>query len=145
VCRRFLAEEAEGQKAEVMSAVWEGPMKRKTLEQLRGVRCHADAAGLASTHPNLAEFMTCAAFDGDGKLEPREAPTITVWCQGGQWKASVKDRAEGLVMWLASETWAELWQMIDLFALEPDAPWRHDEGTFQGKRVKKSLDRNGSA
>lgn len=112
-------------------------MKRKTIEQLVGVRVHANPGGLADTHPHLAEFLTAATFEVDGKHEPREAPTITVWCAAGQWRASVKDRAEGLVMWLSSETWAELWQMVDLFVLEADAPWRHDEGALNGKRVKK--------
>lgn len=112
-------------------------MKRKTVEQLVGVRVHASPSGLAETHPNLAEFLTAATFETDGKHEPREAPTVTAWCAGGQWKVSIKDRAEGLVMWLSSESWAELWQMADLFVLEPDAPWRHDEGVLLGKRAKK--------
>lgn len=112
-------------------------MRRKTLEQLVGIRVHGSPAGLAETHPNMAEFMTAATFEQDGKTEPRESPTLTVWCAGGQWKASVKDRAEGLVMWLSAETWAELLQMVDLFVMEVAAPWRHDEGALNGKRVKK--------
>lgn len=111
-------------------------MKRKSLEQLRGVRLHGDPKGLVESYPHLAEFMTAAAFENDGKLDRRESPTITVWCSGGQWRASVKDRAEGLVMWLSAETWCELWQMVELFVMEADAPWRHDEGERQGKRVK---------
>lgn len=112
-------------------------MKRKSVEQLVGVRVHASPAGLASTHPNLAEFMTAAVFEDEGKPAARESPTVTVWCAGGQWKASVKDRAEGLVLWLSAESWAELWQMVDLFVMEGDAPWRHDEGALNGKRLKK--------
>lgn len=137
VCRPFAALDADSQKAQLMESIWEGPMKRKTLEQLAGVRLHADPKGLLETHPSLAEFMTAATFEGSDKVERRESPTLTVWCAGGQWKASVKDRAEGLVMWLSSETWSGLLQMIDLFVLEVDAPWRHDEGELNGKRVRK--------
>lgn len=134
--RRFIAAAADGQRAEVMDTVWEGPMKRKTIEQLAGVRTHADPKGLVDTYPDLAEFMTVAVFETDGKLDRRESPTLTVWCAGGQWKCAVKDRAEGLVMWLSAETWMQLLQMVDLFVLDDGAPWRHDEGERQGRRVK---------
>jgi hypothetical protein len=137
VCSQFVAENAALQKAQLMARLWEGPMKRKSLEELKGIRLHADPVGLCEIYPSLAEFMTVATFESDGKVERREAPTVTTWCSGGQWKCSVKDRAEGLVLWLSAESWVQLLQMIEMFVLEPSAPWRHDEGEFNGKRVKK--------
>lgn len=112
-------------------------MKRKDRSECPGLATHASARGLTELYPNLSEFMTAAQFEGDG--DRREAPTITVWASGGQWKASVKDRAEGLVMWLSADSWAELWQMVDLMCLESTAPWRHDDPSHDrnGKRVKK--------
>lgn len=111
-------------------------MKRKDVNAMAGARVHAAPGALAETHPNLAEFMTAAVFGENGTLEQREAPTITVWCSGGQWRASVKDRAEGLVLFVAAESWPELWQMIDLFVMEESAPWRHDEGSLPRLRKK---------
>ena len=133
---RFRTEGFEAQKAEVMASVWEGPMKRKTLEMLKGVKLHADPGGGLDQYPHMAEFMTSALFESENGMDRRESPTLTIWCAGGQWKASIKDRAEGLVMWLSAETWQQLLQMIDLFVLEPDAPWRHDEGEQKGKRTR---------
>lgn len=123
-------------RAEVMELVWRGPMKRKDISAMAGARVHAAPGKLADTHPNLAEFMTAAVFGEDGQLENREAPTLTVWCAGGQWRASAKDRAEGLVLFVAAESWSELFQMLDLFVLEESAPWRHDEGTLPRKKQK---------
>lgn len=135
-CVPFLAVDGQQQKEQLMARIWEGPMKRKDVETMLGVRVHASPGGLKESYPNLAEWMTCAVFEGNGKLESRESPTMTVWCAGGQWRASLKDRAEKLVMWLSAESWLELMQMIELFVLEADAPWRNDEGDRQGKRVK---------
>lgn len=112
-------------------------MKRRNKAECPGLVVHATDKGLADTHPSLAEFMTAAAYENeDGR---RESPTVTVWCAGGQWKASIKDRAEGLVMWLSAETWADLWALVEMLVLEDSAPWRHDEQGHErnGKRVKK--------
>lgn len=136
VCRPFRAVGPESQKAEIVNTIWEKEVKRKAASELPGVRLHASTQGLLELLPNLAEFMTAATFESEGKVDRREAPTITIWCTGGQWKASIKDRAEGLVMWLSAESALELLQMADLFVLESSAPWRHDEGEQKGKRVK---------
>lgn len=123
--------------AEVWSLVWGETMKRKEQDKLTSLVSHASTAWIADAFPNLAEFMTSAVWD-DSK-ERREAPTLTIWAQSGLWKCSVKDKAEGLVMWLSAETVQELMQLIELYVLEPDAPWRHDElsNPRVGKRVEK--------
>lgn len=111
-------------------------MKRRDPSTVPGLATHASPVGLVDQFPNLAEFMTCAAFEDNAR---RESPTVTIWAQAGQWKASVKDRAESLVMWLSAEKLPELLQMLELFVLEAEAPWRIDEyGSDQkGKRAKK--------
>lgn len=112
-------------------------MKRKDLAKMKAPLLHADPDGLTQAFPKLAEFMTAATWDG--AKDRRESPTITVWATGGTWRASVKDRAEGLVMWLSAPCIGELLTMLETFVLSPDAPWRHDEQGHerQGKRVKK--------
>lgn len=110
-------------------------MKRRDPSQTPGLNRHAQCVYLAKEFPNLNEFLTAATFDDGAR---REGPTLTFWCAGGQFKANVKDRAEGQVLWLSAGSWLELLQMIELMVLESDAPWRHDdqEHDRNKKRVK---------
>lgn len=112
-------------------------MKRKDRAKLVGAERHASPGALLEAFPNLGEFLTAGTFDGTD--DRREAPTVTLWAQGGLWKLSVKDRAEGLVMWLTAEKLLELLQLLELYCLEPEGPWRHDEQQHerQGKRIQK--------
>jgi hypothetical protein len=112
-------------------------LKRKDVSKIPGTLKHASGEQLVKTYPRLAEFMTAAVFDG-GK-ETREAPTVTFWCGGGLWRASVKDREESLVLWLSAESPTQLLALLDEFCLNPTAPWRHDDvqDERKGKRVKK--------
>jgi len=112
-------------------------MKRKDLSKSKSSLLHADPEGLAKTFPKLSEFLTAATFEGS--KDRRESPTITFWATGGTWRVSVKDRAEGLVLWLSAPSVMELLSMLEDFVLSTEAPWRHDDQAHQrdGKRVKK--------
>jgi len=112
-------------------------MKRKDLAKSKSALLHADPEGLSKSFPKLAEFLTAATFEGS--KDRRESPTLTIWATAGTWRASVKDRAEGLVLWLSAPHLLELLGMLEDFCLSPEAPWRHDEQGHQreGKRVKK--------
>lgn len=112
-------------------------MKRKDSSSMKSLVTHASGSGLVEQFPNLAEFMTCAVFEGSN--ERRDAPTLTFWAQGGLWKAAVKDKAEGLVMFLSAETFLDLVQLIELYVLEAEGPWRYDElaSPQKGKRVER--------
>jgi len=112
-------------------------MKRKDLSKSKSSLLHADPDGLAQTFPKFAEFLTAATFEGS--KERRESPTVTFWALGGTWRASIKDRAEGLVLWLSAPNVGELLAMIEEFVLSAEAPWRHDQEGHNrdGKRVKK--------
>jgi len=132
-----LSEGVDNQIAEIWSLIWGDLMKNKNLAKNGSPLTHAEAAELKAAFPNLPEFMTAATYDG-GK-ERRESPTVTFWCTAGTWRASVKDRAEGLVLWLSAPSVKELLTMLDDFVLSEAAPWRHDEQSHErnGKRVKK--------
>jgi len=124
-------------KRRIAARLWEDDaMKRKAIDKGKRVRQLADPAGLDKTHPRLAEWMTCGWFE-DTK-EPRLGPTLTLWCVGGEWRGSLKDRAEQLVCWMSAPTYGELMEMADAFCQSGEAPWRHDEtGTPEkGKRAK---------
>lgn len=112
-------------------------MRKKDVSSMKSLVTHASPSGLMEKFPNIAEFMTAATFEGSS--ERRDAPTITFWALGGLWKASVKDKAEGLVMFLSADTFLELVQLIELYVLEAEAPWKYDEmnSPNKGKRVER--------
>lgn len=135
---RFVSGSGDDQLGEILRHQWRWPVKRKDTAKIASAKHHAAPGSLKKSHPQLSEFMTAALFDGeDGQ---RESPTVTVWCSGGLWRCSVKDRAEGLVMWLSAESPEELLEVIEGFVFSTDAPWRHDDTAHErnGKRVKKS-------
>lgn len=138
VCLPFLSGDAGPQRGEIMRTIWGcQAMKRKDPKKVKTLATHASSDGLKEW-PSLCEWLTAARFEGSE--ERRESPTLTIWCAGGQWRASLKDRAEGLVMWLSAATLPELAQLAELLCLSPEGPWRHDEQSHErnGKRVKKS-------
>lgn len=133
----FVRRNADGQRSQILQHLWSWPMKRKDLSKMKGSLLHAESDELKKVYPNLAEWMTAATFEGS--KDRREAPTVTIWATGGQWRASLKDRAEGLVLWLSAGTLVELLDLAEAFVLSAEAPWRHDDTTHErnGKRVKK--------
>lgn len=113
-------------------------MKKKELSKIAGVAFHASDDALLKKFPDLSEFARAAVFEGSEEV--RVAPTFTFWAAGGQWKVAVKDRAEGLVLWLSGDCLGDLLVLLDSMVLSTDAPWRHDEASHErnGKRVRKS-------
>lgn len=134
----FVSGKGDEQLGEILRHFWRWPVKRKDTAKISSAKHHASPSELKKPYPNLAEFMTSAVFEGeDGQ---RESPTVTIWCSGGLWRCSVKDRAEGLVMWLSGESVLDLLLTVEGFVFSNDAPWRHDDSSHErnGKRVKKS-------
>jgi len=122
----------------VHDSIREGPVKKKNVASLRSAAWHADDDAVLEGFPLLSEFMRSATYEDS--TDPRDAPTITIWCAGGLWKAAVKDRAEGLVMWLSDSSLFVLLTLLNGMVLSEDAPWRHDSelNGQKGKRVKHS-------
>lgn len=133
----FLSSDGDGQRQQIFNRIWEGPMKRKDKGSVAALRYHAPDDKLLRAYPVLSEFLRSAKFDDEEEV--RTAPTLTLWCQAGEWKVSVKDRAEGLVMWLNAGSLTELLQLLEMFVGSSDGPWRHDEIGHErnGKRKKK--------
>jgi len=111
-------------------------MKRKERQKLVGGLIHAKDEKLAKMFPLLHEWMTAARFD-EGE-DTRDAPTITLWAQGGQWRLSLRDRAEHLVMWLVGDTVQEVLKLAEGFCQDEQGPWRVDDAMNDrhGKRAK---------
>lgn len=116
-------------------------MKRKVVQDVQRARVHANPMPLAADFPNLAEWMTAATFDGEDT--GRAAPSITVFCMSGEWRAALKDKEEGLVMWLSAQTADDLLLLAEQMVCAEGAPWRHDDGPRDGKRVngKSAIDK----
>jgi hypothetical protein len=136
VIRRFVLRDADGQRREIWSAIHEGPMKRKERQKLVGGMIHARDEKLSKLFPLLHDWMTAAKFESDD--ETREAPTLTMWAQGGQWRLSLRDRAEHLVMWLVGDTVLEVLKLAESFCQDEQGPWRVDDvsNDRHGKRAK---------
>jgi len=111
-------------------------MKRKDRKNLVGGLIHARDDKLQKAYPALHEWMTSARFDDSE--ENREAPTLTLWAQGGQWRLSLRDRAEHLVMWLVGDTVLEVLKLAESFCQDEEGPWRVDDPAHErnGKRQK---------
>jgi len=137
-CVPFLSPNGEDQISQVWGVIWGDIMKRKDLSKNKTSLVHADGGALLKPFPNLREFLTAAVFEGS--KDRRESPTVTIWASGGTWRCSVKDRAEGLVLWVTAPELGEVLEMLEGFVLSPDAPWRHDDQSHErnGKRLRKS-------
>lgn len=108
-------------------------MKRKHVASAPGGPA-ASVEGLAKL-PQLGEWMTSTTYE-DGAS--RQLPTMTFWCQNGEWKVNLRDRSEGLCLWLSAATWVELVKLINDACQDESYPWRKDEfgDPDKGKRVK---------
>lgn len=109
-------------------------MKRKNIVPKPADR-HGSIEGCDNA-PTWADWMTAAAWD-DGS--PRQAPSTTFFCLNGQWRCCLRDKAEGLVLWLSGDTFGELCALMEHMVNDAMAPWRKDEyDGGDGKRVKRS-------
>jgi len=110
-------------------------VKKKEVKAIPGGPA-ASSEGLSKL-VSLAEWMTSTSYE-DGT--PRQVPTVTFWCQAGEWKANLRDRAEGLCLWLSAGSWGELVKMIDAACQDSSYPWRRDEygDPEKGKRVRRA-------
>lgn len=135
--QQFHGRTIEQQRSQILRLFWEWPVKRKDKSKMAAAKTHASEKELRKFYPQLADFMTAAVFEGSDEV--RESPTVTLWCGGGLWKASVKDRSERLVMWLSAETPHDLLTLLEGMVNSADAPWRHDDFEHErnGKRKRK--------
>lgn len=134
---RFRLGPRSTRRQQIMDAIWEGQMKRKDKKAVEALRFHAGEDKLLRGYPEISEFMRSAVYEGEDTV--RTSPTVTFWCQSGEWRCSVKDRAEALVMWLSAPTLLELLGLIEAYCTNSDGPWRHDDHEHErnGKRKKK--------
>lgn len=89
-----------------------------------GLRTAVDQ-DFASAYPELYEHLTAACWDGDPK-QPRVVSTLLVFAQDGCFKACLRDRAEGLCLWVASSTFDGLYGVLEGELAAGTGIWRAD-------------------
>lgn len=85
--------------------------------------------------PTLFEYLTVRVFD-DGTA--RKASALTVFSDGPQMKAVLKDAEQGLCLWMAAPTFDALLALLEAALNDPATVWRLDRRDNDGssKRVK---------
>jgi len=133
---QFLSPDAADQRRQVLDTVSRGGVHMRPKEIPKETRSqHASPAGLEKS-PQFAEWMTCALYE-DGSA--RIAPTLTVWCTSGEWRAVLKDKAEKVCLWLSEGTFLKLMKLVNDMCQLAEAPWRVDDqgDARDGKRLPK--------
>lgn len=90
-----------------------------------------DAGQWAKAFPTLVEFLTEERWE-DGA--PRETGTVTIMADGGMWKCSIRDRAQGFYAFLSGKTPGDLLAGLERHLLGDSLDWRVDQA--QGKRKR---------
>lgn len=90
---------------------------------------HANYDDLLESWPSIAAWLTDSTFE-DG--EARRGGWMSLWADGGQWHAFLRDSAEGVTLRLAAGTVTALLGLVEHCLSDPLAPWRVDEGQSKG-------------
>jgi hypothetical protein len=137
-CTAFPSEGRVGQSllAEVERQV-QAMLDRKDVRKVVGSVSPAVVdLDFSSSHPVLFMYMTQRTWS-DGAA--RQTSSLTLFEDGGRFKAVLKDRNENLSLWGSSPTLSGLLDVMEALVCDPEAEWRTERtgpGT-QASRVKK--------
>jgi len=87
---------------------------------------------LSKTHPALYEHFTLDWLDG----QPRTTSTVTISTGDGSWKGSLRDRENGLVLWVSGATLRGLLDALEAVLEAGDGDWRVDQYASPKSRGK---------
>lgn len=76
--------------------------------------------------PLLVEYLSATTYD-DGT--PRQTSTLLLMAQDGAWKACLRDREQGMCLWVAAPSFGALIGVVEASLGLPDAPWRLDRAS----------------
>lgn len=85
--------------------------------------CVSHSDPMMSSHPALWSYLTQMAWE-DGS--PRETASLLVFMDGGAFKAMLRDKANGLCLWVAAPALSMLMDVLEAKLLDPNADWRTD-------------------
>jgi len=79
-------------------------------------------SGFEGDYPSLSDFLWSDRWPDDNS--PRRLGTLTVFVEGGLWKACLNDRDQGMVAFGTSDTFLNLLQLLDDGLEQDRLDWR---------------------
>lgn len=97
---------------------------------------------LKALHPNLWDHLYQTKWD-DGS--PRETSSMLFFAQDGMLKACIKDKANGLCLWVSARSMGALIDAVEAALADPGSDWRVDRqfGEKTASRVQASARQKG--
>lgn len=83
----------------------------------------ADTSGIAEKYPALAEHLSLDWIDGG----VRTTSTLTLTVDGGRWRASLRDRDNGVVCWVTGDTFDGTLGLLERGIVDGSLDWRVDQ------------------
>jgi len=98
----------------------------------------ASDSALAATCPALHEFLTLSQLP-DGTA--RTPSTLSLFSDGGLWKAALNEKDSGLVLWATGESLAQLWDELEARLTAPVVDWRPSKPYAGPRTPAKGVDK----
>jgi len=104
-----------------------GNFVRRARETLKNASTAAypDDAGFIENYPAIWDFMTCDRYD-DGKA--RQRSSLTVFCDGAAFKASLNDKEAKCSAFVSGTTFSDVLSVLEAALQDDTADWRSWNG-----------------
>lgn len=108
---------------------------RKIVGGVPGELCVQDP-GLEKIAPNVHVALTCPFDEGKGS---GNRFSLTIFAADGVWKVILRDKQEGLALWIASKTFSGWVGVLEKALSDPETQWRRDRfsGAEQASRTRR--------
>lgn len=97
---------------------------------LNGQGGYSHDSDFADRYPALSEYMTALAYP-DGSA--RRTSTLNVFVDRDGWKASLKDRDNGLILFATDRSFLGVLEALEGLLISEHPPWREDRYPGQGQ------------
>jgi hypothetical protein len=108
-------------------------VKKALARQASSVRgVEASDAALKKRCPAIHEFLTLTEVD----KKSRQTSTVSIFQDGGRWKASLADKDNDCSLYVTSDTVDGLWDALEEALKDENADWRSwkKAGAAKGKK-----------
>lgn len=105
--------------------LWSRAMKRKEKKRGQETQRAAEDPDLRERFPTLYDYLTSLTYDGeDGGV--RTVSTLLVFAADDVFKACLRDRDEGVCLWVAGRTFGDLLRVLEDELANDTGVWRLD-------------------
>lgn len=105
--------------------LWSNAMRKKEKKREAQSTRAAEDTDLCERFPTLYDYLTAITYDGpDGG--PRTVSTLLVFAADGVFKACLRDRDEGVCLWVAGRTFGDLLRVLEDELANDTGVWRLD-------------------